>query len=70
MEKVSENLIRFTARLCKDALSVLRRKEGQTLVEYALLLMLIAMVVITAVSFVGQRTCNMYNNAATQLLNG
>ncbi len=51
-----------------NAFAVLKSDEkGQTLVEYALLLVLIAIVVIAAVTLVGQRACNVYNNIANKL---
>jgi pilus assembly protein Flp/PilA len=37
------------------------REEGQGLVEYALILLLIAVVVIGLVTLLGQRTSDMYN---------
>lgn len=44
--------VKFASRLA----SLLKREEGQTLVEYALLLVLIAIVVIAAVRLVGTET--------------
>lgn len=45
-----------------------RSEKGQTLVEYALLLVLIAIVVIAIVTAVGRSTCNVYSavNSALQ----
>ncbi len=43
--------------------------RGQTLIEYSLLLILIAVVVIAAVTFVGTKTCNLYCTVATSLPN-
>lgn len=44
-------------------MSLLRREEGQTLVEYALLLVPIAIVVIAAVTIVGQKTNNAFSTS-------
>jgi pilus assembly protein Flp/PilA len=46
---------------------VIRDSNGQTLVEYGLVLILIAVVVILAVAVVGVKTSNMYSNVATTL---
>lgn len=48
-------------------MTALRSERGQTLVEYALLLVLIAIVVIAAVTFLGGKTCNVYNNIGQRL---
>ncbi len=69
MKEVCGNLICFTTRLYLGAMSVLNRKEGQTLVEYALLLLLIAIVVLVAVAFVGERTSNFYSGMADKIPN-
>lgn len=45
-------------RFCKD---VLKNRQGQTLVEYGLLLVLIAVVVIGALTIVGQKANNSYS---------
>jgi pilus assembly protein Flp/PilA len=50
-------------------MSLLRRREGQTLVEYALLLVLIALVVIAAVTLVGKKACNVYSTIGSTLSN-
>jgi pilus assembly protein Flp/PilA len=42
-------------------------QEGQTLVEYALLLVLIAVVVIAAVTVVGNKANNVYTNIGSKL---
>ena len=44
-----------------------KEEEGQTLVEYALILVLIAIVVIVAVALVGGRATNIFNRIATNL---
>lgn len=43
------------------------REEGQDLAEYALLLLLIAIVVIAAVTLLGTRISVIFNSIATQL---
>jgi pilus assembly protein Flp/PilA len=42
-------------------------EEGQTLVEYGLLLALIAIIVIVALLFLGPIVSNIFSNVATQL---
>jgi pilus assembly protein Flp/PilA len=42
-------------------------EKGQTLIEYGLLLVLIAVVVLAAVTLVGQKTNNLYNEIGTKL---
>jgi len=46
-----------------SGLTLLKDRKGQTLVEYGLLLMLIAIVVIALVAAVGQSTNNLYSTA-------
>ena len=46
---------------------IIRSEKGQTLVEYGLLLVLIAVVVIAAVTMVGQTLNSTYNNVAVKL---
>lgn len=46
---------------------ILKNSKGQTLIEYGLLLILIAVVVIAAVTFVGQKTNKMYSTISTSL---
>ncbi len=62
---MTEQYVKITSRLA----SVLKRQEGQTLVEYALLLVLIAIVVITAVSVLGKKACNVYSSIGSSLSN-
>ncbi|MHC1697390.1 MAG: Flp family type IVb pilin [Geobacteraceae bacterium] len=45
----------------------LKNSRGQTLVEYALLLILIAVVVIAAVTVVGQKTNTKFSEIATSI---
>ena len=42
-------------------------EEGQTLVEYGLLISLIALVVIGVLTLIGSRISNTFNKAANQL---
>jgi pilus assembly protein Flp/PilA len=60
---LTEQYVKFTTRLS----SMLKRQEGQTLVEYALLLVLIAIVVIAAVRLIGQRANNTYSMVGSAL---
>jgi pilus assembly protein Flp/PilA len=46
---------------------VIRDSKGQTLVEYGLILILIAVVVIAAVTVVGQRLDNKYSTVASSI---
>ena len=46
---------------------VLKNRRGQTLVEYGLLLVLIAVVVIAAVTLVGEKTSTMFSTISTSL---
>jgi len=63
MNYLSEQYVKFI-----NAVAALKQDEkGQTLVEYALLLVLIAVVVIAAVTLLGQRACNVYSNIANKL---
>lgn len=46
---------------------LLCEEDGQTLVEYGLLISFIALAVVTAVTLLGQRVTNFYNKAGNQL---
>lgn len=46
---------------------ILKNSRGQTLIEYGLLLVLIAVVVITAVTLVGERTNNAFSTVSSAL---
>jgi pilus assembly protein Flp/PilA len=48
-------------------LSVPRREEGQTLVEYALILVLIAIVVIVVLTLLGGKISSVFGNVNDQL---
>lgn len=63
MKKLRELFERLNVRL----FSVLHSEKGQTLVEYALLLVLIAIVVFLMVQGVGQQTNNVYSKINNQL---
>ncbi len=45
----------------------LKSRKGQTLVEYALILVFIAIVIILAATFLGERTSNVYSRVANSL---
>lgn len=62
---MTEQYVKITSRLA----SLLKREEGQTLVEYALLLVLIAIVVIAAVTLLGKKACNVYSSIGSSLSN-
>jgi pilus assembly protein Flp/PilA len=46
-----------------------QKEKGQGLVEYALIIVLIAIVVIVAMNFLGPTIGNVFNNIATTLTN-
>lgn len=46
---------------------ILKNSKGQSLIEYGLLLVLIAVVVIVAVTIVGQKTNNMYSTISASI---
>lgn len=64
---------RFPTRMIRDFISTLlaqfqrEDEEGQTLVEYGLLLALIAIIVIVALLFLGPIISNIFSNVANQL---
>lgn len=51
----------------EKAVGVLRNEKGQGLVEYALILVLIAVVVIAAVKSVGTTASSTFSNVNTQM---
>jgi pilus assembly protein Flp/PilA len=53
--------------MLKPFLSMLRDDEGATLVEYSLIVALIAIVCIAAVTTMGNKVNNKLNNAANSL---
>lgn len=50
-----------------SARDILKGNQGQTLVEYGLLLILVAVVVIAGVTFVGEKANNTYTNVGNRL---
>lgn len=54
-------------KLYEKAQSVVRNEKGQGLVEYALILVLIAIVVIAAVKSVGSTTSSTFSNINAQM---
>jgi len=50
-----------------QAVSYVESRKGQTLVEYALILVLVALTVFVALQFLAGRVGNTYNNAAARL---
>lgn len=59
----------FLNKLDGTSLCAVKSEKGQTLVEYALLLMLIALVVIFMVKGTGQEVNNMYSKINSSLSN-
>lgn len=51
----------------KKLLQKMRSQRGATMIEYALIVTLIAIAAITAVSLVGDRVTNAFNTIANQL---
>jgi pilus assembly protein Flp/PilA len=54
---------------CDRTRELLKSKKGQGLVEYALILVLIAVVVITAVKTLGTNTNSVFSNVGNTLKN-
>jgi len=57
----------FFLALYVKAVTAVRSEKGQTLVEYALILVLIALVVIAALTLTGQKVSNTFSNIASTL---
>jgi pilus assembly protein Flp/PilA len=53
--------------LVKRFMGFMRNEEGQGLVEYALIIALVAIVVIVALTLLGNRVSNAYTNIAGAL---
>lgn len=55
--------------LARQALArpILRREEGQGMLEYGLIIMLVAIVVFAALAIIGPKVAGMYNTAANSL---
>jgi pilus assembly protein Flp/PilA len=62
-------MVQFVATFQRWLLQRVREREGQALVEYALILALIAVVAILALHFLGSAAANTLNNVA-QNING
>ena len=60
-------LNKFFLAIYLKSTGVLRSKNGQTLIEYALILVLIAVVIIVALQLTGQKVCKMYSNITSTL---
>ena len=58
----------FKFKMC-ELRDVVKGKKGQGLVEYALILVLIAIVVVATLKSVGQTTCSVFYNVNTKLTN-
>jgi len=63
------NMLSMRLALAVQSLSLpsLKREEGQTLAEYALILALIAVVVIVAVVFLGDQIKGIFSSIGSQL---
>lgn len=55
------------AKLLDMVSTLLKKRDGQAMVEYALILALIAIVVIVALHFLGSSVNNQLNNIATNI---
>ena len=55
------------AKLLDMVSTLLKKRDGQAMVEYALILALIAIVVIVALHFLGGSVNNQLNNIATNI---
>lgn len=54
-------------KLWRRVKSTMRREEGQSLVEYGLIIALIAIVVIAALTLIGGHLQNLFGNIANSL---
>ncbi len=62
-----KNLTDYLLCLYLKVMGVIRSEKGQTLVEYALLLVLIAIVVILMMQGTGKSVCNVYSKINSSL---
>ena len=62
-----KNISDFFLALYVRVVTAVRSEKGQTLVEYALILVLIALVVIAALTLTGQKVSNTFSNIASEL---
>ena len=67
MKNLYEVLISCVYGLHGKLFDIIRKEKGQTLVEYGLLLVLIAVVVFAAVGLVGQTLNGTYSNITEKL---
>lgn len=67
MEKLTRLYIMAATFMDSLNMDSLKNRKGQTMVEYALLLALIAIVVMIAVAFVGGRAGNKFNQVGSAL---
>jgi Flp pilus assembly pilin Flp len=67
MSKVKAAVNRTIARAFADPSAVLKREEGQTLVEYALILALISVVAIALLATVGDKIKTVLTDVANAL---
>ena len=58
---------RFALMLVGQSPLNLEREEGQTLVEYALIIAFIAIVVLVAVTFLGSRISSLFSSVGSSL---
>jgi pilus assembly protein Flp/PilA len=63
MKNISDFFLALYVRL----VTAVRSEKGQTLVEYALILVLIALVVIAALTLTGEKVSNTFSNIASTL---
>ncbi|MCM2359268.1 MAG: Flp family type IVb pilin [Geobacteraceae bacterium] len=57
----------YLTELYVKFICAIKSEKGQTLVEYALLLVLIAIVVIAILGTLGKTTCNVYSRVSESL---
>ena len=62
-----KNISEFFLALYVRVVTAVRSEKGQTLVEYALILVLIALVVIAALTLTGEKVSNTFSNIASTL---
>jgi pilus assembly protein Flp/PilA len=59
--------LRFALVLSGAEVPSVKREEGQTLAEYALILALIAVIVVLVLAFLGRQIKDIFSNIATNL---
>ncbi len=65
-----ETISNFFTEKYVQAINALRPQKGQTLVEYALLLALIAIIVLAVIIIIGRKACNIYSTIGSGLTPG